>query len=90
MKNYLAPAVRLLSLMVVVVFLAPLGQAQNREKFGISAKAGGVNAVVGRVMVTRVGQAPQLLSNQDDLNAGDVVTPSWAFPACTSLIRPVS
>lgn len=72
MKN-LAPALRSLSIMAVVVFLAPLGQAQNREKFGISAKAGGVNAVLGRVMVTRAGQAPQLLSNQDDLSAGDVV-----------------
>jgi hypothetical protein len=70
----LSPALRILSIVAVAVFLAPLGQAQNREKFGISAKAGGVNAVAGRVMVARVGQAPQLLSNQDDLNSGDVVT----------------
>src|ERR1700682_4747019 len=73
MKN-LSPALRILSIVAVTVFLAPLGQAQNREKFGISAKAGGVNAVVGHVMVTRAGQAPQLLSNQDDVSAGDVVT----------------
>ena len=72
--KHLAPGLRILSIVAVTVFLAPLGQAQNREKFGISAKAGGVNAVVGRVMVTRAGQAPQLLSNQDDLSAGDVVT----------------
>jgi FecR protein len=70
----LSPALRILSIVAVAVFLAPLGQAQNREKFGISAKAGGVNSVMGRVMVARVGQAPQLLSGQDDLVSGDVVT----------------
>lgn len=48
--------------------------AQNRERFSISAKAGAVNTVVGRVMVTREGQAPQLLSSTDDLAAKDVVT----------------
>jgi len=69
-----APVVRMLSILAVAVLLASLGLAQNREKFGISAKAGGVNAVIGRVMVTRAGQAPQLLSNQDDLSAGDIVT----------------
>jgi hypothetical protein len=70
----LSPALRILCLVALAVFLAPLGQAQNREKFGISAKAGGVNSVTGRVMVARVGQAPQLLSSQDDLASGDVVT----------------
>ena len=70
----LSPVLRILSIVAVAVFLAPLGQAQNREKFGISAKAGGVNAVTGRVMVARAGQAPQLLSGQDDLVSGDVVT----------------
>ena len=48
--------------------------AQNREKFGISAKAGGVNAVVGNVRVTHEGQTPQLLTNKDDLVTGDLVT----------------
>jgi hypothetical protein len=50
--------------------------AQNRERFGISAKAGGVNAVSGQVMVKRAGQAPQLLTSQDDLASGDVVNTS--------------
>ena len=61
----------------VVALLAVLGtavSAQDREKFVISAKAGAVNSVNGRVMVARQGQAPQLLSSQDDLSAGDVVT----------------
>jgi FecR protein len=41
--------------------------AQTRERFGISAKAGGVNTVVGRVLVTRKEQQPQLLTSTDDL-----------------------
>jgi FecR protein len=48
--------------------------AQNRERFMISAKAGAVNTVAGRVMVAREGQEPQLLSSTDDLTAKDVVT----------------
>jgi hypothetical protein len=61
-------------LVVCLSALVSAGQAQNREKFVISAKAGGVNSVAGRVMVTRQGQAPQLLTGQDDLVAGDTVT----------------
>lgn len=49
------------------------GSAQNRERYTISATAGGVNAVSGRVMVKRTGQAPELLTSQDDLQSGDVV-----------------
>jgi hypothetical protein len=48
--------------------------AQDREKFVISAKAGGVNSVLGRVNFQKKGQAqPELLTAQTDLNAGDVV-----------------
>jgi FecR-like protein len=50
--------------------------AQNRERFSISAKAGGINVVVGRVFVRREGQNLQLLTNKDDLAASDVVTTS--------------
>jgi hypothetical protein len=60
--------------MAIVAGLFSIGQAQNREKHIISAKAGGVNAVSGHVMVTRSGRGPQLLSNQDDLVSGDLVT----------------
>ena len=59
--------------LILFVFCSP-AIAQNRERFSISAKAGGVNTVVGRVMVTRQGQEPQLLSSTDDLAAKDVVT----------------
>ena len=60
-------------LTVVIALLAIAANAQNRERFGISAKAGGVNAVLGKVMVKR-GATEQLLTSQDDLNSGDVVT----------------
>lgn len=73
MKSF-SPALRILSAVAIAVCMAPWGQSQNREKFGISAKAGGVNSVTGRVMVARTGQGPQLLSGQDDLASGDVVT----------------
>jgi hypothetical protein len=67
-------AVGLFLTVALVAITASSAAAQNRERFGISAKAGGVNSVVGRVMVTRDGQAPQLLTNRDDLNSGDIVT----------------
>src|SRR3977135_4075518 len=48
--------------------------AQNREKFVISAKAGGINSVSGRAEV-RASRATDwsLLSVTDDLRAGDIV-----------------
>jgi FecR-like protein len=64
--------IALLPLILVVFYSAAV--AQNRERFTISAKAGAVNNVVGRVMVTRQGQESQLLSSTDDLAAKDVVT----------------
>src|SRR5258706_12179381 len=65
---------RAIGSIAVLAVLVSAGQAQNREKFGISAKAGGVNAVTGHVTVTRSGQSAQLLSGQDNLVSGDVVT----------------
>jgi hypothetical protein len=51
-----------------------VGQAQNREKFVISAKAGGVNSVSGKVTFRRESATGwQLLTAKDDLNSGDVV-----------------
>jgi hypothetical protein len=47
---------------------------QNREKFVISAKAGGVNAVSGRAELRSAPNAEwQLLNVTDDLRAGDDV-----------------
>jgi hypothetical protein len=73
MKN-LRLMLKTIGLVGLVTILVSAGYAQNREKFGISAKAGGVNAVTGTVMVTRTGQTPQLLTDRDDLVSGDVVT----------------
>jgi FecR protein len=48
--------------------------AQNREKFVISAKAGGINAVTGQASVHSKGESEwQQLMITDDLNAGDRV-----------------
>jgi uncharacterized membrane protein YgcG len=48
--------------------------AQNREKFVISAKAGGINAITGQASVHSRGETDwQQLSITDDLDAGDRV-----------------
>jgi len=48
--------------------------AQNREKFVISAKAGGINAISGQADVHAKGESEwQQLSITDDLEAGDRV-----------------
>lgn len=67
-------------LLIAGVFVL-VGHAQNRERYGISAKAGGVNAVSGQVMVKRGTQAPQLLTSQDDLASGDIVTTAYGSQA---------
>ncbi|HKO99326.1 MAG TPA: FecR domain-containing protein [Pyrinomonadaceae bacterium] len=49
--------------------------AQNREQYGISAKAGGVNLVSGEVTVKRQGATGwQSLTSSDDLQNGDLVS----------------
>jgi hypothetical protein len=63
----------LIALALAICF-ASSGRAQNRERHIISAKAGSVNSVIGRVILARVGLEPQLLTAQDDLAAGDTVT----------------
>src|SRR5438132_13187296 len=62
--------------LVALVAFATFAHGQNRERFGISARAGGVNAVTGRVSVKSTGKASRLLSSQDDLDSGDIVTTS--------------
>lgn len=64
---------RLVTVFIALFAFSIVSYAQNRERFGISAKAGGVNAVAGQVMVKREGQAPQLLTSHDNLITGDVV-----------------
>src|SRR5207244_12689570 len=67
-----------ITLVIVTVALilsaAVFSKAQNREKFVISAKAGGVNAISGRTEVrSKHGGEWQLLSITDNLKTGDVV-----------------
>lgn len=73
--------VRLSAAIFAMASLALVAEAQNRERFGISANAGGVNAVSGQVMVKREGQAPQLMTSQDNLNSGDVVNTGYGSQA---------
>ncbi len=61
--------------LVLLSGLSSASFAQNREKFGISAKAGGVNIVTGHVVVKRASQkSEQDLTDRDDLKSGDVVS----------------
>ena len=49
-------------------------QAQNRDKFVISAKAGGINAVTGQAAMHTKGETDwQQLTVTDDLETGDRV-----------------
>jgi hypothetical protein len=58
----------------LVISAAFVITAQNRERFGISAKAGGVNATSGRAEVRSAPGADwQLLNVTDDLRTGDSV-----------------
>ena len=66
----------MVSVALLCAILPSLVAAQNRERFGISAKAGGVNSVVGRVRVTRKEQQAQVLTSTDNLAAGETVTTS--------------
>jgi FecR protein len=64
-----------LVLFVSLGFAATTAQAQNREKYIISAKAGGINFVSGNVTVQRKGDTSQrALASTDDLQTGDSVT----------------
>jgi hypothetical protein len=57
-----------------VLFLPVTGSTQNREKFVISARAGGVNAVTGRATMRPHGNSEwRQLTIKEDLETGDVV-----------------
>jgi hypothetical protein len=73
MKKALVSFIPLLLASFIVAF--PLSAAgQNREKFVISAHAGGVNAVTGRAALRSHGNGEwQQLTIKEDLETGDVV-----------------
>ena len=65
----------LASFIPVLLLALPLrSHAQNREKFVIAARAGGVNAVTGRASMLPHGNSEwRQLTIKEDLEAGDVV-----------------
>ena len=67
------PALSILSV-AFILCCSIVNLAQNREKFVISAKAGGINAITGQADVHPRGESDwQQLSITDDLDAGDRV-----------------
>jgi hypothetical protein len=74
MTRQLRRSTPLLMCVILLACLAVNAMGQGREKFVISAKAGGINAVTGGAKVHLKGGADwQQLSVTDDLEAGDVV-----------------
>lgn len=72
-RNTNLPTLSLLSA-ILIICCAGASLAQNREKFVISAKAGGINAVTGQASMHPKGDAEwQQLMITDDLEAGDRV-----------------
>ena len=64
----------MLCVAALVMTLPLFSFSQNREKFVISAKAGGVNAVTGRASMLPHGNGEwQQLTIKEDLEAGDLV-----------------
>lgn len=63
-----------LFVLVALIYLPSISHAQDREKFVISAQAGGINAVTGRATLRAHGNSEwQQLTIKEDLEAGDVV-----------------
>lgn len=59
---------------ILILLCVGIGHGQNREKFVISARAGGVNAVTGRTGVHAKGSSEwEQLTIKDNLEGGDVV-----------------
>ncbi len=74
MKKAFLTQILPLFVVALVVSLPFESRAQNREKFIISAQAGGVNAVTGGATMRAHGNSEwQQLTIKEDLEAGDVV-----------------
>jgi hypothetical protein len=74
MRNARTALVPVLLLTASILALPLTSYGQNREKFVISARAGGVNAVTGRATMRPHGNGEwQLLTIKEDLETGDVV-----------------
>jgi hypothetical protein len=76
-RTFGLPALPVFSL-ALVLCCSLVNLAQNREKFVISAKAGGINAITGAASVHGKGESDwQQLAITDDLAAGDRVRTSY-------------
>jgi FecR-like protein len=63
-----------LFIVALLAYLPVIGSAQSRDRFVISARAGGVNAVTGRATMRAVGDSEwQQLTITEDIKSGDVV-----------------
>ena len=71
-------SVQISAALLILLAVAGVSAAQNRERYGISAQAGGVNAVSGQVTVKHSDQQPQLLSSNDNLESGDIVRTAYS------------
>jgi len=74
-RAFSLPALSALSVAFILCCSA-VNLAQNREKFVISAKAGGINAITGQASVYSGGDWQQLMIT-DDLDAGDRVRTAY-------------
>jgi hypothetical protein len=74
MRKALTTLIPALFVAALVLSLPLTSHSQNREKFVISARAGGVNAVTGRATMRPHGNSEwQLLTIKEDLETGDLV-----------------
>jgi len=74
MKSAFSKSTLFLVAVALVLSTALVASAQTRDKFVISAQAGGVNAISGRTETRSAPSADwQLLNVTDDLRAGDFV-----------------
>lgn len=77
-------------LMLAALFGVTEARAQNRERYVVSAKAGGVNLVTGDVTVKTRGSADwRALNSNEDLVAGDTVR-SGSYGRAEVLLNPGS
>lgn len=76
MKSGLGPILKVAGLLLCFALAGTMTvEAQNREKYVISAKAGGINQVTGDVTVRREGaKTERRLMSSDDLESGDIVS----------------
>lgn len=75
MKRMYLSVTGFLALLVCLAAVGGTTHAQTRDKYLISAQAGGINFVSGNVTVVRAGSGrQQSLMDQDNLESGDVVT----------------